>query len=256
MPLFTRTIAIIAGVIAVPVFGYSVIGSYYNTQSVIDTHLAELVNGTNTSVVVSTNAPNWSIGTPLATPILNTAATSTGGSMASSTTVYFGVSALDGTGTTTMSNILSVTTDSAASLLPAEGFELTWQNVIGATGYAIFFGSSPTALNNYFYATTSGAYYMASSTLNALTGSYTKTDTTAFSVLFNPYGPDYISNSTTTATSTPVNGNNALQVSGNFAATSNGTTTVCNAASAGSVFYNLQNSHEWGCNGTAWTKVF
>ena len=84
--------------------------------------------------------------------------------MASSTTEYFAVSALDGFGTTTVSNTVTSTTDASSTLLGAEAYEITWSPVPGSSGYAVFFGTSPTALNKYFYATTSGAYYVASTT--------------------------------------------------------------------------------------------
>src|ERR1700676_2117561 len=101
MPVFTRTFAIVAGLLSVPVFGVAVIGANYASPFL--THLADIVNGANTSVVVSTNAPNWEVGTPL--PIIQgvNAATSTSGTLASSTTWYFEVSALDPQGTTTVS---------------------------------------------------------------------------------------------------------------------------------------------------------
>ena len=246
MPLFTRIGYLIGGAISVAVFGSAVIGVNY--QGVILSHLADVVNGSNTSTVASLNAPNWGYGIPLATPAAIASATTTGGTMASSTTEYFAVSALDGFGTTTVSNIVTSTTDASSTLLGAEAYEITWSPVPGASGYAVFFGTSPTALNSYFYATTSGAYYMASTTTGALTGSYTKSDTTAFSVLLNPNGPDYI-NGNSTATSSVAATSTSLQVNGNFVVAAPATTTNCYAGTAGAIFYNTSNSHEWGCNG-------
>src|ERR1700733_12239176 len=155
MPLFTRIGYLIGGAISVAVFGTSIIGVNY--QGVILSHLADIVNGSNTQTVSSLNAPNWGYGIPLATPATIAAATTTGGTMASSTTEYFAVAALDGFGTTTISNVVTSTTDASSSLLGAEAFEITWSPVAGATGYAVFVGTSPTALNSYFYATTTGS---------------------------------------------------------------------------------------------------
>lgn len=253
MPLFTRIGYLIGGSIAVAVFGTSVIGTNY--QGVVLTHLADIVNGTNTNAVASLNAPNWGYGIPLATPAAIASATTTGGTMASSTTEYFAVSALDGFGTTTVSNTVTSTTNASSTLLGAEAYEITWSPVSGASGYAVFFGTSPTALNSYFYATTTGAYYMASSTNGALTGSYNKTDTTAFSVLLNPNGPDYV-NGNGTATTSVAATSTAMQVNGNFVVSAPATTTNCYAATAGAIFYNTSNGHEWGCAGGVWNKIF
>ena len=252
MPLFTRIGYLIGGVISVAVFGSAVIGTNY--QGVILNHLADVINGSNTQPVASLNAPNWGYGIPLATPAAIASATTTGGTMASSTTEYFAVSALDGFGTTTVSNTVTSTTDASSTLLGAEAYEITWSPVPGSSGYAIFFGTSPTALTSYFYATTSGAYYMTS-TSSALTGSYTKADNTAFSVLLNPNGPDYV-NGNSTATSSVAASSTAMQVNGNFVVSAPATTTNCYAGTAGAIFYNTSNSHEWGCNGTSWTKIF
>jgi hypothetical protein len=253
MPLFTRIGYLIGGALSVVVFGTAVIGTNY--QGVILNHIADVVNGSNTQPVVSLNAPNWADGIPLATPAAIASATTTGGTMASSTTEYFAVSALDGFGTTTVSNAVTSTTDPASSGLGAEAYEITWSPVTGSTGYAVFFGSSPTALNNYFYATTTGAYYMASTTSGALTGSYTKSDTTAFSVMLNPFGPDYI-NGVSTATTSVAASTTALEVNGNFVVSSPATTTACYAGTAGAIFYNTSNGHEWGCAGGVWNKIF
>jgi hypothetical protein len=253
MPLFTRIGYLIGGSLSVLVFGSAVIGVNY--QGVILNHLADVINGSNTQPVASLNAPNWGYGIPLATPAAIASATTTGGTMASSTTEYFAVSALDGFGTTTTSNVVTSTTDPASPLLGAEAYEITWSPVPGSSGYAVFFGTSPTALNKYVYATTSGAYYLASTTSGTLTGSYTKSDTTAFSVLLNPNGPDYV-NGNSTATSSVSASTTALQVNGNFVVASPATTTNCYAGTAGAIFYNTSNNHLWGCNGTAWTKIF
>jgi hypothetical protein len=109
-------------------------------------------------------------------------------------------------------------------------------------------------LTQYFYATTSGKYLFTTST-GSLSGSYTKSDTTAFSTLINPLGPSFVEGANGTATSS-IASTTAFEVNGNFRAQSNGTTTACYSQTAGVVFYNTANSHESGCNGSAWVKMF
>ena len=77
MPLFTRIGTLIGGTISVMVFGSAVIGANYS--GVVLDHIADIVTGSNTAVVASLNAPNWSYGVPLATPAAIAAATTTGG---------------------------------------------------------------------------------------------------------------------------------------------------------------------------------
>src|SRR3979409_1004009 len=100
------------GVVAI--YFSSIIGGNY--QGAILNHLASLVQGVNTRTVVALNAPNWGSGQPLATPQVASIATTTGGSLASSTAISFEVAALDGDGTTTVSTASSVTTDASTTL--------------------------------------------------------------------------------------------------------------------------------------------
>jgi hypothetical protein len=251
MPVFTRIGYLIAGAISVAVFGTSIIGSGYS--GVVLTHLADIVNGANTSAVVSTNAPNWEVGTPL--PVVQgiAAATSTSGTLASSTIYNFEVSAVDAQGgTTTVSSIASATTDQTAS----DSILVKWGAIPGAVAYAVYFATTSTSsLSQYFYATTSSQYIFATST-GSLSGSYTKLDTTAFSTIVNPAGPSYFEGGNGTATSSPAASTTALQVNGNFVVSAPATTTACYAGTAGAIFYNTSNGHEWGCSGTTWVKIF
>src|ERR1700722_11589364 len=112
MPIFTRTFQIIAGVLSIPVSGAAVIGANYASPFLL--HLADITNGQNTSVVAGTNAPNWSLGAPLAQVVGLSAATTTG-TLASSTPCSVAVAALDGTGTTTLSTAVTVSTDANGS---------------------------------------------------------------------------------------------------------------------------------------------
>src|SRR3954454_6262703 len=112
MPLFTKN-TLIAALLAIPVFGTAVIGANYS--SVITHHLVDITNGANTQTVSSLNASNWAAGIPLSVPAGTTAATSSGGTVASSTAFIFAVAALDGYGTTTLGTPATVTTDAPGS---------------------------------------------------------------------------------------------------------------------------------------------
>jgi hypothetical protein len=254
MPLLIKTFSIIAGAIAVPIFGVAIIAANYSSPFVM--HLADVIQGSNTSVVAGTNAPNWSIGTPLAQIPTPSVATTTG-TLASSTPFSVAIAAIDPTGTTTLSTAVVQPTD--ANGLPNEGLQVTWGPVAGAQAYAIFVatGTVTTAsgFSEYFYATNTNAYTL-STTTGTLAGSYTKSDTTAFSFKLNPSGPSYINGANGTATTTSPASTTALQINGNFVSTAPATTTQCYSGTAGQIFYNTANSHEWGCNGTAWQKIF
>lgn len=261
MPIFTKTFAIIAGLLSLPVFGVAVIGASYPSPFL--THLADIVQGGNTSVVMSSNAPNWSIGEPLPTVIAKSAASSSNGTaasgLASSTTYYFAVSALDGTGTTTMSYQLSFTTDASNTQAFPENITIKWANVQGATAYAIFFSTTTPTLDQYFLATTTGQYTFATSS-NSLAGSYSKSDTTAFSALINPQGMSYINGNNGTAT-TSMASTSALELNGAIRAQEQSTSTLnslCYSANFGQIVYNQANGHLWACVSTttgAWTLI-
>lgn len=101
--------------------------------------------------------PSWSVNIPLSPPVSFAAASSTspGGSLATSTApIYFVVAAINGTGTTTVSNQISTTTRTGSSRI-----HLSWTASPGATGYAIFYSTTtPNALNAYQMATTTNQY--------------------------------------------------------------------------------------------------
>jgi hypothetical protein len=258
-PLLRNTTIGIGGVaVTVAIYFSAIIGANY--QGAILNHLADIVNGNTTTTVVATNAPNWSIGLPITSPTISSIATSSVASgLASSTPYIFEVAALDGTGTTTLEGSQSMTSDSASSGQGAEALVIQWTPVNGATGYAIYFATSTTVastgLGQYFLATTSSQYTFSTST-GSLAGSYTKADTTAFSEILNPAGTDIFNDNLNTATSSKAASTTAVQVNGTAVITAQSTTTACESDTAGAIFYNASNSHEWGCNGTAWTKIF
>lgn len=257
MPLFTRTVQIIAGVLTIPIVGIGIIGVNYASPFL--THLVDITNGSATNTDIETNAPNWGFAVQLPQVQGMTAATTTGGSLASSTAYSFAVAALDQTGTTTLSAISAATTDASTSGLSAEGIQVTWAAVAGAQRYAIFFAtgtpSTASGLTQYFIATGTNAYLFSTST-GSLSGSYTKSDTTAFADILQPNGPSYIEGDNGTATGSLVAASGtALEVNGGLRTTEVGTTTSCDAQTAGTIIFNTKNSHLADCNGTNWVII-
>lgn len=259
-PLIRNTTIGVGGTaVAVAIYFTAIIGGNY--QGLILQHLASLVQGNNTKTLVSQNAPNWGFGTPLATPQIASVGTTTGGSLASSTPLSIKIAALDGDGTTTVSEAASVSTDASTTLLAAEAVNIRWSPVPGAQGYAIFI-STTTPASYAFYAlasSTSGlpnAFYYLATTSSLLSGSYTKDDTTAFSNRLLPGFSSFLNGgpvgigTSTPASSTP------LDVNGYVRAQRNGTSTECFAGTQGVIFFNTANGHEWGCNGISWQLIF
>lgn len=258
----TKNISIGIGSTVVAVLIYLAGGATAaNYGGAILTHLVDIVRGSQTSTAVVLNAPAWSFGIPIPTPIATSAATTsyanaTSG-LASSTPYSFVVAALDGTGTTTISNALTITTDASTTQPKPETINIAWGAVNGATGYAIFFATSsaPTSYSQYFLATTTGTYNFATST-GSIAGTNTLTVGTAFTELLNPNGPDVFNDNASSATSSVAASTTVAQFGGIINASASATTSACESDTAGAIFYNTANSHEWGCNGTAWTKIF
>jgi hypothetical protein len=263
---FLKNLSIGLGGAAVTVAIYftAITGASY--PSALLNHLEDIIQGSQTRAVVSLNAPNWGEGIPLATPQVSTIATSSNptaaSGLASSTPYTFAVAALDGEGTTTLSSPVTITTDASNTQTLPENVNLTWPAVTGAQGYAIFFATSSTAttFSQYFLATsTSGVpnsqYTFATST-NSIAGSYTRNTSTAFSLRLLPGSNSFINTgSVGVGTSTPAS-STPMDVNGYMRASRPATSTACEADTAGVMFYNAANQHEWGCNGTAWTKIY
>jgi hypothetical protein len=185
----------------------------------------------------------------LTTPVVALPSATTTGSVASST-IYFEITAVDGTGNqTNPSNQLATTTLSNA------GFNLTWSPVAGATGYDVYFSTTtPAVFAQYFNATTSSAYDFTSTSSPVY--AFAPSTNNASAVSLTSQGTSFVYGGNGTATTTQAASTTALQVNGNFVAVSPATTTNCYSGTAGAVFYNTSNSHLWGCNGTAWQKIF
>jgi hypothetical protein len=264
MPLFTKSIAGLAGLLSIPVLSIGVIAANYSSP--ILHHLVDIVNGSNTQTVASLNAPNWSSGIPLSQPVgLSAATSSASGTLASSTAFTIAVAALDGTGTTSLSAPVTITTDAAGN--PNEEVHLTWSAVSGATGYAVYVATGTTAsFSQYFAATstngTTNNDFTLSTTTGTRSGTNTLTDSTAFATKINPAGQSYLNGGglqvlgqTLIATGTAAS-STSLEVNGYLRAQRTSTSTECYGATAGEVFYNSSNSHLWGCNGSTWVKIF
>jgi hypothetical protein len=251
-------------VVAVAVyFGAVTAGNY---QGAILHHLVDIIQGSNTRTIVALNAPNWGSGQLLATPTITAVATSSNSSaasgLASSTPYIFAIAALDRDGTTTISATATITTDASTTQNSPEDITVTWPSVTGAQGYAIYFATSSTAtaFSQYFLASTTNGVpntqFTFSTSTGSLSGSNTQVDTTAFANRVLPGSNSYFNGgpfgfgTSTPASSTPVD------VNGYVRASRPATSTECYAATAGVVFYNAANQHEWGCNGTAWVKIF
>ena len=260
-PLFTRNNTIVAGIIAVAVYGTAVIGTNY-AGGILE-HLSDIVQGKNTTTVASLNAPNWSFGIPLATPVETSVASSsytnnTSG-LASSTTYYFAVAALDDTGTTSVSNTLSFTTDASTTQHVPEQITVKWNAITGANAYAVFFSTTTTALNQYFLATSTNGtpnnqYVFATST-GSIAGTYSKPDTTAYAVKINPLGNSHIYNydlmlgfPTTSPAAT-------IDVASGTVRSYSVSTTTCGNTNRGAFFYNLNNDHLRLCQVAGWAVV-
>ena len=257
----TKTVTVGGVAVAVAVFISSIIGSGY--QGGILSHIDDVINGKNTQPVVSLNAPNWESGLFMQSPLITSIATSShanaASGLASSTSYTFGIAALDSYGTTTLISFATQATDASTTQPRPEDIILKWNAVPGATGYAIFFGTTTTQnsanLTQYFLATTSGQYDFSTST-GSIAGSYTKSNTTAYENLLNPAGPSWFNSGLTSATSTAPASTTALQVNGTAVFSASATTTACETDTTGAIFFNTSNGHEWGCNGSTWTKIF
>jgi hypothetical protein len=256
MPIFTRTFQIIAGVLTIPVLGAAVIGSAYASPFLL--HLADISNGPNTSVVASLNAPNWSVGVPLAQAVGLSAATTTG-TLASSTPFSFAVAALDGTGTTTLSAAVTISTDPNGNA--NEGVQLTWNAVPGATGYAIYEAtgtvSTATGFTQYVFATSTNgvpnAQYTQATTTGTLSGSYTKNDTTAFAFKINPLGASYLDGGVLgIGTTSPVT---AIDIASGTIRAYSISTSTCAVTNDGAIFYNAKDKHLYVCEATVWQLI-
>jgi hypothetical protein len=238
MPLFTKTVAAIASILAIPVFGVGIIAANYSSP--ILTHLVDIINGSNTQTVSSLNAPNWSEGIPLAVPVGVSVATTSGQTLASSTAFTVAIAALDGFGTTTISSAATITTDASTT----EGVAVSWGAVPGATGYAVYVATGTVASFSQYFVTTTNAFTLGTTT-GSKSGTNTLTDGTAFSVKINPLGASFFNGGRIgVGTSSPLAN---IDIASGTVRAIGASTSTCNSTNAGAIQYQSTSGHFYGC---------
>lgn len=176
---------------------------------------------------------SYSYGTPVQQPQAFAIA-STSGSLTPGP-LLLQVAAVTRTGTSSPSAEVSTTTSAS------EGLNLSWAPVPGASGYAIYIGTSTPGSER--------SFFMASSTNGVPNNFYTLTSTSSPTFYTVPgQGAGYYTSMGSGTTS--------IDTTGLIRAQSSATTT-CTAALNGSVFYNPNNAHLWLCTGAgpSWTLI-
>ena len=181
-------------------------------------------------VPVSTN---YSYATQLQQPNVTVASTSPASSLSGGKLVLQ-VAALSATGTSTPSSEYATTTTAK------NGLKLSWPTIPGATGYAVYFGTSTPGSEQ--------AYFMATSTAGAVNTFYWLQSTSSPTYYSIPSSGSGYFASIGSATTT-------FDTTGTIRAASSATTTACVAANDGAVFYNAANLHLWLCQSAAWTVI-
>lgn len=200
------------------------------SQAFAATNITPAVVAKIVGLFVQPITTSYSYATQVQTPVLTAASSTTGGSLTVGT-LYFEVAALTITGTSSPSNEIATTTVAGSSRI-----QLTWPAVPGATGYAVYFGTTTPGSEN--------AYFMATSSANTF---YTFTSTS--SPTFYPVpvqGAGYYSQQGS--------GTTTLDTTGLIRSQSAATTT-CTTALAGAMFYSTANSHLWLCTGGNWAVI-
>jgi hypothetical protein len=160
-------------------------GYLQNTSSTTAFQLQSAAGSTSLNVDTTNNKVQ--LGGNMASPGVITLSTATaGGSLSASTTYYFKVTALDGSGgETTPSSEYSIATGSATA---TNTITASWTAISGATSYRVYYGTTAGGESAYF-TTTSTSY-----TMTATTGSTSATPPStnaAFSNVFTGTG-DYL----------------------------------------------------------------
>jgi hypothetical protein len=161
-----------------------------------------------------------------------TVASSTSGTLSGGPLVIE-VAALTLTGTSTPSNEFATTT------IPNQAMLITWPPIPGASGYAVYVGTSTSG--------SEASYLMGTSTAGVPNTQYTLQSTSSVILTtIQNQGAGYYTTEGSATTS--------IDTTGLLRAQSNATTT-CVASITGSMFYNPNNSHLWLCVGGAWVVV-
>jgi hypothetical protein len=180
--------------------------------------------GTNNVVPIS---PSYSYATQLQQPSVTAASSTPGGSLTGGRIVAE-VVATTPFGTSSPSAEIATTTNPSTSL------QLSWPTIPGATGYAVYFGTTTPGSEQ--------AYLVATSTNGAVNTYYTLTSTTSPNYDVRPHINTGFYTQLGSASS-------SIATAGNIQTSAAATTTSCTAALNGSIFYNTANAHLWLCTG-------
>ena len=214
----TKTDALILGIatgMLLGAFGFSSIASA--ATSFTYQTFQKLIGGNNVVPV----SPSYSYATQLQQPVASIASTT--GSLSGGPLVIK-VVADTPFGTSSPSLEISTTTSKT------EALQITWPAVPGASGYAIYFGTSTPNSEK--------AYFVATSTNGAVNTVYTLTSTSS---------PNYdlLPHISTGFYSQIGSASSSVATAGNILTQSAATTTPCTTALNGSIFYNTANAHLW-----------
>jgi hypothetical protein len=189
----------------------------------------QLLVGNYIVPTVTSNAYATELQQPSVTSTASTTGTLSGGKL------YLEVVATTVTGTSSPSAEIATTTS------VNENVNIVWSPIPGATGYAVYFGTSTPGSEQ--------SYFAATSTAGVVNTQYSLTSTTS---------PTYNTPSLngTGYYASIGSGTSSIAVSGQIQVTSNATTT-CSTALNGAIFYSTANSHLWLCTGSgpAWTVI-
>jgi hypothetical protein len=179
---------------------------------------------------------SYSYGTPVQQPVATAASSTAAAGSLTRGPLVIEVAALTLTGTSSPSNEIATSSQGTNSEI-----HLTWPPVPGATGYAVYIGTTTPGSEH--------SYFMATSTAGVPNTFYTLTSTSSPKYYAIPgQGAGYFSSLGS--------GTTTLDTTGLIRAQSSATTT-CNASLNGTIFYSTTNSHLWLCTGAgpAWTVI-
>jgi hypothetical protein len=180
---------------------------------------------------------SYSYGTQLQTPVVTAASSTNAAGSLTQGRLVVKVAALSLTGTSSPSNEIATSSQGTNSEI-----QLTWPQVPGATGYAIYIGTSTPGSEQ--------SYLLATSTGGQVNNFYTLVSTSSPTYYAIPgQGAGYYTSANSASTS--------LDTTGLIRAQQAATTSACATALNGAMFYNAANAHLWLCIGAgpAWTVI-
>jgi hypothetical protein len=187
----------------------------------------KLIGGVYVTPVTTAYSYATQIQQPVVTSTASTTGSLSGGSLVTE------VVATTPTGTSTPSLEIATTTS------VNEGLLLKWAPVPGATGYAVYIGTSTPGSEQ--------SYFTATSTSGAANTQYTLTSTSSptYSALAASGSGFYAAMGSASS---------SIMTSGLIQSSTNATTT-CTTALAGAMFYSTVNAHLWLCTSGAWALI-